>query len=100
MLGAFGMMLMWVLRVATKKQDDALTQLSAMTNQLARLVESQSATAVEFRLRYERLSADSATTAKVLADVVGELRDMRQEDDKRTAAIREVLAATQRLAAS
>lgn len=100
MLAAFGMMLMWVLRVATKKQDDALAQLAAMTNQLARLVESQNSTAVEFRLRYDQLATNSTTTARVLAEVVQELHEMRLEDDKRTQAIREVLAATQRLAAS
>lgn len=100
MLAAFGAMLMWLLKVATKKQDDALAQLVAMTNQIGRLVETQGAMAIELRLRYERLATDAGSTAKLLADVVDELRDMRQEDDKRTQAIRDLASVTQQLVAA
>ncbi len=83
MLAAFGAMLVWVLRVSAKKQDDALAQLVAMTAQVSRLVETQNTMSVEFRPRYERLAADGDTTAKVLAGIVEELREMRADHSRR-----------------
>ena len=100
MLAAFGAMLMWVLKVSAQKQDAALTQLSAMTQQLGRLVENQGAMVLEFRLRYERLASDAGTTANILTKIVEEIRDMRAEDEKRTQAIKELLTATHRLASN
>lgn len=97
MLAAFGSMLIWILKVSTKRQDDALTQLVAMTTQVGKLVEGQGAMAAEFRLRYDRISTDAGSTAQILAKVVEELREMRLEDAERTEVIRDLLSATQQL---
>ena len=80
MLAGFGAMLVWVLRVSAKKQDDALVQLVAMAASVQRLVESQNAMAVEFRLRHEHLVSETANTAKLLGAIVEELREIRAAD--------------------
>lgn len=80
MLAGFGAMLVWVLRVSAKKQDDALTQLVAMAASMQRIVEGQTAMAVEFRLRHEHLVSDTANAAKLLGAIVEELREIRAAD--------------------